>query len=279
MADLDHEVLADAIGRYGQVAEHVNEREMKRFAEQIRQRWRVDPPDEWEEHGAGYTEERAYMLCVFQEAFEYEEPERHGTLCEAEQKDQVLLHWNVDDLVDKIPKPLATPLPPDELEAEFKKLEMDLVNQVGRFKFSAVEDVQLPTDFKVLMSITNGVYGAGVPAETAHTSLVYPLRGHGADQRMLDSISGWAEPEYVTLAAWKIGSCVQHREIFYVLAYGKHDRGVDCATWRIFDRNDVELRVYDNLTAFLQNQTAYIERSPRGHIEEHIVMYSSYPIH
>lgn len=105
--------LAAIIQRYGEVADAVNRREMKRFTDGARQGWAPEPPEEWEPHGEGYTDEGAFALCVYDLAFGGS-PERQGQLCEAEKLDQVLLHPPLDAFVDVIDKPLSNPVPKED---------------------------------------------------------------------------------------------------------------------------------------------------------------------
>ena len=121
------------------------------------------------------------------------------------------------------------------------------------------------------MSLTNGVYGAGVPAGTAHTSLIYSIQSQRADLDKLRFISGWvARHDFKAVAAWEIGSCRQHRQILYTLCHHKGEN-VAGAAWRIFDRDDVNLEHYDSLAYFLEHETEVIEECPGGHQQEHII--------
>ncbi|KAK4911156.1 hypothetical protein LTR49_020228 [Elasticomyces elasticus] len=95
--------LRNAIKRYSEVADAVNRREMARFANFIRERWDPEGVDEWDGRwgptgckGEGYTEEGGLALCIWKLAFRDYEPERQGQLCEAEQRNQILLHPPID---------------------------------------------------------------------------------------------------------------------------------------------------------------------------------------
>ncbi|KAK3623930.1 hypothetical protein LTR56_021291 [Elasticomyces elasticus] len=128
--------LRNAIKRYGEVAEAVYRREMARFANFIRERWDPDV-DEWDGRwgptgckGEGYTEEGGLALCIWKLAFRDYEPERQGELCEAERRNQILLHPPIDAFVDEIPKPLADPAP--DVEEKFEELRVRLQEQYDR---------------------------------------------------------------------------------------------------------------------------------------------------
>ncbi|TKA49323.1 hypothetical protein B0A55_13111 [Friedmanniomyces simplex] len=251
---------------------------MKRFIEEVRQRWDPDPPEEWEPRGEGYTDEGALTLCVYQLAFQ-EDPEGQGQVCEAEEMNQVLLHPPVDALVDKIPKPLADPAPQGEVEKKQVSLGAQLQVQFDQSAAANTESIHLPDGFNELMSVTNGMHGAGLLAETAHTVLVYPLDRHHAEPEMLTFISPWVESrDFTALAAWKVGSCQQHRQIYYVFCHKNGDDSAVNASWRIFDRADVQCDIYENLARFLQHETADVEERPGGAQQEHIVAQSSHPL-
>ncbi|KAK5734517.1 hypothetical protein LTR17_008877 [Elasticomyces elasticus] len=277
--DSNHEDLAAIIQRYGQVAEAVNRREMARFTEEVRQMWASNPPEEedWDPWGEGYTDEGAFTLCVYKLAF-LGSPERHGQLCEAEEKDQVLLHLPVDALGEKIRAPLRSPAPQGELEEKLCSLRTQLQDQLDQSVASNTKSIQLPGDFKDLMLITNGIRGAGVPAETAYTVLVYPVKEHYAGPKSLRYILRRAESEgFTPLAGWEIGSCQQHRHIYYVFCHKKGDTTPDNAFWRIFDKVDVDCDEYENLADFIQHETVYVEDNPGGAQQEGNVVQLCYP--
>ena len=123
MALSSQDELAAILQHYNQVVEAVNRREMKRFIDGIRQKWRPPPTDNSEEgeyFGEGYTDEGAFNLCVYQNAFADHDPERQGDLCEAEQLNQILLEPPLDALVDRIPRPLREPLALADLQAKLE---------------------------------------------------------------------------------------------------------------------------------------------------------------
>ncbi|KAK5675698.1 hypothetical protein LTS10_011798 [Elasticomyces elasticus] len=277
--DSPHEDLATIIQRYGRVAEAVNRREMERFTEEVRQMWASNPPEEedWDPRGEGYTDEGAFTLCVYKLAF-LGSPERQGQLCEAEEKDQVLLHLPVNALAEQICAPLTHPAPQGELEEKLSSLKAQLQDQLNQSVASNTRSIQLPKDFKDVMLMTNGICGAGVPAETAYTVLVYPLNEHYARPNSLRYILRRAESEgFTPLAGWEIGSCQQHRQIYYVFCHKKGDTSPDNASWRIFDKVDVVCDEYENLADFLQHETAYVEDNPGGAQQEGNVVQLCYP--
>ncbi|KAK4887984.1 hypothetical protein LTR27_013058 [Elasticomyces elasticus] len=139
--------LRNAIKRYGEVADAVNRREMARFANFIRERWNPEGVDEWDGRwgptgckGEGYTEEGGLALCIWKLAFRDYEPERQGQLCEAERRNQILLHPPIDAFVDEIPKPLADPAP--DIEKKFEELRVQLQEQYDRNMVVAVKEAQ-----------------------------------------------------------------------------------------------------------------------------------------
>ncbi|KAK5715873.1 hypothetical protein LTR15_009698 [Elasticomyces elasticus] len=283
MATSNHRKLAAMIEHYGEVADTVNRREMRRFIEEVRQMWATRPPQEveWDPWGEGYTDEGAFTRCVYDLAFR-ESPERQGPLCEAEEKDEVLL-FPVEDLENEIDEPLSDPLPPDELEEKLSSLEAKLQKQSANSK-----SIHLPDDFKVLMSITNGIEGAGVPAETANTILVYHLDHHkvwpldhpgGSDDSLGLMLSRIDSLGFTALAGWVIGGCTQYRQIYYVFCHRKTTAAdvVDNPSWRIFERADIYSKVYDNMTQFLQHEVDDIVQHPGGAQQIGCVVRDFYP--
>lgn len=76
----------------------------------------------------------------------------------------------------------------------------------------------------------------------------------------------------------RIGGCTQHRDIYYVLCRkGKPADENSPLIWKIFDKDDVEVDVYDDLAHFIQEQTKYIEGRPGGHQQEHMFLAERYP--
>lgn len=274
MAGLEDLDLAATIQRYGEVAEAVNRREMKRFVEEVRHKWDPDPPEEWERRGEGYTDEGALALCIYHLAFE-DDPIREGQLCEAEELDQVLLRPLIDDFADEIEKPIEQLPTQPEIEQQISLLKGQLQRQVQEAGTMNAADIHLPHDFIHLMSITNGIYGAGVPAETSFAHLVYNIRDHHADLGMLQDISHWATSCFCkALAAWEVGSCRQHRQIWYVFCYRTERNSSTVPAWRILDRDDVDSDVYDTLAQFLQREIESVKKRAQ---REYITYLPKYP--
>src|ERR1700712_3392069 len=91
--------------------------------------------------------------------------------------------------------------------------------------------VELPGDFETLMSITDGIGAAGVPAEANDLELVYPL-----DRQRPNS--GSSRPRVLgetVLAYWEIGGsgCRQSfRDIYYALCQPS-DTDTTAAVWKV----------------------------------------------
>ncbi|KAK5685428.1 hypothetical protein LTS10_003506 [Elasticomyces elasticus] len=139
--------LRNVIKRYGEVAEAVNRREMARFANFMRERWDPEAVDEWDGRwgptgckGEGYTEAGGLALCIWKLGVRDYEPERQGQLCEAERRNQILLHPPIDAFADRIPKPLADPVP--GVEKKFKEFKVRLQEQYDRNVVVAVKEAQ-----------------------------------------------------------------------------------------------------------------------------------------
>ncbi|CZT15850.1 uncharacterized protein RCC_01686 [Ramularia collo-cygni] len=184
-------------------------------------------------------------------------------LCDAEVYNQVwLLQRSVEEVLGElIPRPFKEALPAEEVVRKLEILEGALREQIetsGR-----VEQVlHLPRDFTTLMRLTDGVHGAGVPSETDHLELVFPLERQVVEEGILKQLRYWARYrcEGIVIAGWKIGGGVQHRGIYYVLLCcraggdggGGDDGGGDdgdslCCSWKVFDHVDVEVDVYEDL--------------------------------
>ncbi|KAK5715872.1 hypothetical protein LTR15_009697 [Elasticomyces elasticus] len=272
--------LAAIIQRYSEVADAVNRREMKRFIAEIRDNWEVLGPTDWHETwGEGYTFEGALALCVYALAFTDHNPDRQGRqLCEAEQMNQVLLDPPLDAFANEIPTPLADPPPRGQMEEKFNSLRAQLQAQYNDSPASNRDEIHLPKDFRELMMMTNGIHGAGVPAETAYTVLVYPVNEHYAGPQSLRYISRRVESEgFVPLAGWEIGACQQHRQKHYVFCRDKGDTTSDNGPWRIFDKAGVDCDVYANLADFLEHETAYVHEEPGGGQTEQVLYHDTYP--
>lgn len=280
--------MQEVVQRYGEVARSVNQREFKRFCDDIRQKWNPLPPppeDEfWEEghRGEGWTEEGAFAMCVYQEAVGSPTdnlPERQEPLCEAEIRKQVLFR-PLDSLLGEIRHgPLFDPQPEEKIREALATLKADLQRQADETAPTESISVELPKDFEQLVRITDGVSGAGVPSETAGTYLAPGISrlqvesGRPGESEYLDR--WWCE-DWTPFAAWKLGGCTQHRQIYYVLCRDSHNTGAPIA-WRVFDKNDIELEVYDSFSEFLEHQTLHIEARPGGHKQEHVLFLSRYP--
>ncbi|KAK4948832.1 hypothetical protein LTR10_012205 [Elasticomyces elasticus] len=276
----NHQDLAAIIQRYGQVANAVNQREMERLIEEVRQKWATNPPPEVEhlyKRGEGWTEEGAFALCIRDIAGLWI-PDRQGQRCEAEEMDQVLLHVPVDELVNEIPAPLADPAPLDKMVEKAVLLRAQLQTQSDQSASSNTRNIELPEDFKELMSVTNGINGAGVPAVTDQTVLVHSLNNQRAGPTSLEYISDSLKRRgYVAQAGWELGSSHQHRQIYYVSCHKTNDTDDANDSWRIFDRADVNIDMYESLAHFLQHETAYVEENPGGAQQNYMVVRDCYP--
>ena len=264
--------LAATVQRYGQVADAVNRREMKRFIEEVRRRWEPDPLEEWDPKGAGYTDEGAFALCVYKLVFQ-SPPERHGQLCEAEEKDQVLLHHPPEHFVDQVLPPLAEPAPQAEVETTLTSLRAQLQTQLDQATVTEPRILQLPDDFIELMLMANGIRGAGVPSETAETILVSSNGEHHAGLDLLEAIPFDFEGHgFEALAAWRIGSCQDDcRQVFYVLCKRKGDDEGTTTSWRILDQMIGNSNLYDSVALFLEHETVEIERTPGGAQRRYVI--------
>ncbi|KAI5356667.1 hypothetical protein Slin14017_G129500 [Septoria linicola] len=286
--------LQDVINRYEQVAKMVNEREMNRLINQVRELWNpiyAPGADVWEDnyHGEGWTEEGAFTLCVSQLAFcpspSACKPKRTGQVCEAEEMNQVLFR-PVVSLVEDITPPTAEPLPEGEISGQLVSLRAAIQTAFNESYPSEAKSVELPKDYEELMHITSCIHGAGIPSELAWTTLVEcPPTSIQNPRTSNDWSNDWSHFAYwvgagyhTPYAGMRIGGCNQHRDIYYVLCRkGKPADESSPLIWRIFDRIDVELEVYDNLAHFIHEQTKFIEERPGGHRQELMPLAERYP--
>jgi hypothetical protein len=177
MASPGDDGLARIIQRYAGVAGSVNQREMKRFINQARTQWDPQPQKDYDPHGEGHTDAGVFARCIYELAFtRFEFPEEAGSpTCEAEEREEVILHPPVDKFVTWIDKPLQEPPSQDRLMNHLALLRAGLQQQVDEISDSRPLHVELPEDFAELMAITNGIVGAGVPSETAYLWVVHHL--------------------------------------------------------------------------------------------------------
>ena len=277
-----HDQLPAVIQRYGEVADAVNRREMQRFIDEVTLKWHPEPEDEaTEPHLDGYTDAGVLNLHIFLLAFDHmDSPQPPATddrpLCDAERYNQVMFQPPVESLVDLIPKPLADPSPSDQVKVKLEVLEAALRQQVE--ESGGTQQVYLPQDFATLMALTNGVQGAGVPAETAHLELISPLERQDVEPGVLKHLAFWVRSrgQGTPIAAWKIGACIQHRNIYYVFCQSAN---AISPSWKIFDHVDVEVDIHENLTRFIRHETERVRKRPGGALIEEILIYDSYPIY
>lgn len=76
-------------------------------------------------------------------------------------------------LFENIGPSLPAPRRADELLQTFESLAQSLREQAGR------SDVHLPPDFKEVMSLVDGIFGAGVPSENCHLRLIWGAKMQG----------------------------------------------------------------------------------------------------
>ncbi|KAK4609710.1 hypothetical protein CLAFUR0_14518 [Fulvia fulva] len=271
--------MEDVIHRYEEVAESVNQREFKRFVEEIRQKWHPLPPVEefWEPgyRGEGWTEDGAFARCVYAEATGFApDIQREEPLCEAEKKNQVLFRPLDSLLNDIIRGPLYDPKPEDKISKALSALLSGLQRQATDTASSEPISLELPRDSQKLLRITDGIQGAGLPSETANTDLVSGI--DGLEQGLRHSFNNMWSDDWTVFTSWELGCCTQHRQIHYVLCRDARNDAVPIA-WKVFDNTADHLDVYDSLAQFLEHQTVHIEQTPGGHKQELALYSDTYP--
>jgi hypothetical protein len=157
--------------------------------------------------------------------------------------------------MDEIAKPPAEPTSQGDMYMHLAVLKPQLQEQCS-------QRLELPSEFVELMSITNGIEGTGLPRETAYTMLVYALRGHGFERGRFERASSWVRiRDFTVLAAWDIGSCIQHRQIYYMLRYEANRESAGHAKWRILANSGPRCsEMYESLAEFFRHETESFER-------------------
>lgn len=286
--------LKSIVARYGQVAKSVNRKEFNRFIAQIRDKWDPFINEEDSEdtrpqnyRHPGWTEECAFAMCVYTQMFDSKPLHPEGAvLCEAEEEGQVLFR-PVESFIEDFRGPLFEPCGEEEIGERLGFLRECLQKQFyGLMPGDHGIRVELPEDFRELMRLTDGVEAAGVPSETAHLHLVGSRKYHYADEHMpgegghsyeSSERARWRVDGIEAFAAWMLGNDRElWRRIYYVLCresssekQSKTDEGEEEEEaplgWKVIDRYDIEMDVYDNLSQFLQHATDHIEAIPGGH--------------
>lgn len=263
--------LAAIVHHYEEVALATNKREMKRFISEVRKRWAVPSEEEGYERHEGWSDEGAFNMCIFDLALG-KKPQREGRLCEAETRGQILLSPKADEVVNLIEKPVANPLPAQAAKELLQVLQSRLLQQAAGHDIAAKVP---PADFVELLSIANGIHSAGVPSETAFGALVHPLRAQ-IESLAHPEILRWVRYRVeglrkVLLAGWRIGGCYNFRNIFYILSYEREGGSAATADWTIWDLNDAETDVFEDLGEYLQFATRSAE-FPGGHAQECMIL-------
>ncbi|SMR41240.1 unnamed protein product [Zymoseptoria tritici ST99CH_1E4] len=167
--------LPQVIRRYGEVAEAVNHREMRRSVEEIAHRWKP-PPHEEEYRCEGWTHEGAFTKTIYQEALNFfgGSGSCHSPgATEAEVHEQIQISPSLEDLMDFVEEPLIEPpLSADRRKVLLENIKSGLKQQASSLGVDAT-NLELPEDLDVLYSTVMGINAAGVPAETNFTQLVY----------------------------------------------------------------------------------------------------------
>lgn len=241
--------LATIIHRYGEVANAVNRREMQRFIDVVKSKWHPEPEDpETKPHLDGYTDAGRFNLEISPLAFDDPDPPRwtDAPLCEAEQYNQVLLlpEPALETFVVWMPRPLADPAPSERIKERMRLLRAFLREQVEEVSKDPhlAQVVDVPEDFHHLMSLTDGLQGAGVPAEIDQLELIHPFERQRPESGVRERISYWVRSRFqgTALAAWRIGGSFQHRSVYYVFCRKNGEE----MEWKIFDLDHVWLEIY-----------------------------------
>lgn len=306
MASQTGQNLPEVIRRYGEVAEMVNHREMKRFIAEVRSRWNPRPHGKaYEDYRFdGWTSEGALTKCIYDQAFySHDRPQPREIppdASDAEWNEQVQIKPSLDEIVDFVAKPLILPPLYDIHKREMlETIKIGLKQQVRASEVDSTA-LELPKDLEILFSLVKGINGAGVPAETAYTSLVYPFKGNippnigGSFTKMPYDVNirrkGWepldaplriVQPDRrVPIAALHLGGCEQHRSIYYVLTQLDNSTAITSdAKWQIWDRILIEIEQYEDLAEWLEHETKMIEENDgETMMRELVVMHERYPV-
>jgi hypothetical protein len=94
------------------------------------------------------------------------------------------------------------------------------------------------------------------------------------------STSHFSTSRKMPIAAWEIGGCVQHRQIYCVLTHNSDGNGASPASWTIFDYNGPGERngSFESLKELLEHEIDRVKERPGGaQIELVIPEYARYP--
>lgn len=73
--------------------------------------------------------------------------------------------------------------------------------------------------------MTDGIASAGISTESAHLHLVDRLgtwTGLAADPEYLEEVHIYVDwCGFTALAAWEVGSCMQHRQTYYIFCFNR----------------------------------------------------------
>lgn len=282
--------MSSLIRHYAEVTEFVNQREFECLIAELKKRCNPLPPDTdvWEDNyrGQGWTDEGAFTLCLWEQAmgpFYGLVPERQGPLSEAEELNQVL-NRPISSLIDEIfgKTPFIDPKSPQEIDEGLEMLREAMQRRLQ--KTAPGEDIpfELPKDLEELLQVTDYIGGAGIPSQNSDTYLfagIDGLRNRIGSHETWEQFFGWGRTfkrhGVEALTAFRIGGCIQYRQIYYVLCRDSTEGHVanGPVSWKIFDRDDVERRLYENLRDFLGHEIVHMEQVP----EEVMLFSDRYP--
>lgn len=210
-------------------------------------------------------------------------PERQGPLSEAEELNQVL-NRPISSLIDEIfgESPFLDPKPSQEIDEGLAMLKQAMQRRLQ--ETAPDEDIpfELPEDFQELVQVKDYIGGAGLPSGNGGTyvfdgidRLKYRVGSHQTWKQFFTWESVLSRRGVEALAAFQIGGGKQYRQIYYVLCRDSKegDAVAGPVSWKIFDRDDVEMRLYENLRDFLGHEMVHEEQ-----VSHEVVLFSDrYP--
>lgn len=265
--------LQETFQRYKQVAESVNRSEFDRFVQHIKERWHPLPAaeNEWEDgyRGEGWTEEAALAMCVYKLALQWVPDLHEPPTCEAEKLEQVYFA-PLESILEEIGPAASEPAPRRDIAVTLDILQKNL-RQAFEELNPRTAFVDLPKDYQELLHLTDCVRPAGIPSEHSHTILIggvntAGMHPHKAVTPQNMSLVCRHVPAYhglQPLVAWRLGGCIQHRDIYYALCRNLNDETAELS-WRVLDQQDINVDVYDSLAHFLRHETDHVEKDPHG---------------
>jgi len=285
--------LRAAVERYKRTAHVVNTRELSAFVASSRVQFEPCHPDERLE---GYSVEGEFAAEVYRDVFQADFPTpmlSPGDELSLAEASKMVCNRDPASFVDDFPSPTTPPV-----NAELVAQEAEILQDGLRAQCSNTE-LELPSDWQALLSLTDGIMSVGLPYRTGFIYHVYPVwtrqDEHGrtrldrhkaelcATPSQLSDAQRWSRYECLDIkAAFRIGGGAQenelrnatYRDTWYVycrpISIASASKGGEQSdtggplVWRIIDRTDQFFESFVDLKDYVDYWAEYIENTPRA---------------